>query len=128
MLGIEPVRGATVWQNFATHADSSGDQFAGIARSMSNEQSVTATLENATTTALAIVGGCDHAGISLVARRGKRSTVASTDGIVVRADNLQYETGQGPSCRASPSTRPSTPPTSVANHGGPSGHQEPQTS
>lgn len=76
--------------------DASGDQFAEIARSLSNEPGVTATLGHATATALTIVEGCDHAGISLVVNRREIKTVAETDEIVTRADKLQYELGEGP--------------------------------
>lgn len=76
--------------------DLSGDQYAEIARALSEESDVESTLETATATALDIVGGCDHAGISLVTGRKKVSTLASTDDVVVQADVLQYEAGEGP--------------------------------
>lgn len=80
--------------------DSSGDQFADIARALSNEPGVTATLDTATATALTIVGGCDHAGISLVTKGQKIVTVAPTDDTIVRGDLMQYETKQGPCLQA----------------------------
>jgi len=76
--------------------DLSGDQYAKIARALNDESDVESTLESATATALDIVDGCDHAGISLITGRRKISTLASTDNIVVQADVLQYETGEGP--------------------------------
>ncbi|MCD9199660.1 GAF and ANTAR domain-containing protein [Aeromicrobium wangtongii] len=78
------------------HRDYSGDQYARIARALSNELGVAQTHDSATRTALQIVEGCDHAGISLVSKRGKITTVGPTDDIAVRADQLQYETGEGP--------------------------------
>lgn len=76
--------------------DLSGDQYAEIVRALKNEKGVTGTLESATSTALEIVDGCDHAGITLVVKKGKTTTLAPTDDIAVKADELQYETGQGP--------------------------------
>lgn len=76
--------------------DLSGDQYAEIARALNQEPDIGSTLEAATATALDIVGGCDHAGISLITGRKKVSTLASTDDVVVRADVLQYEAGEGP--------------------------------
>lgn len=76
--------------------DSSGDQFASVARTLSTEHGVTATLENACKTALEIVGRCDYAGISLVVKGSTIDTVTATDGVVDRAYELQNETGEGP--------------------------------
>jgi len=42
------------------------------------------------------VPGCTHAGISLIDRRGRISTVAATGGVVRRIDALQYRAGVGP--------------------------------
>lgn len=76
--------------------DLSGDQWAAIARSLNIEKDAPATLEHATETAVDIVDGCDHAGITLVAKRGKVTTIAPTDKVAIRADELQDETGSGP--------------------------------
>ncbi|WP_159085841.1 GAF and ANTAR domain-containing protein [Aeromicrobium chenweiae] len=78
------------------HRDYSGDQYARIARALSNELGVAATHESATSTAVEIVEGCDHAGISLVRKGRTIDTVAATDDTVTRADQLQSTTGQGP--------------------------------
>jgi hypothetical protein len=79
-------------------ADSTGDQYARIARALRNESGVAATLMQATTTALSLIEGCDHAGVSLVLKgKGRRiETVAPTDEIAVQAARLQYELGEGP--------------------------------
>lgn len=71
-----------------------------MARALAGELGVTATHESATATALSIVDGCDHAGISLVMRNRKIKSVAPTDDVVTRADDLQYETGEGPCLQA----------------------------
>lgn len=64
---------------------------------MKSAEGVADTLESATATALEIVEGCDHAaGITVVTKGGKTSTLAPTDDTAVVADKLQYETGQGP--------------------------------
>lgn len=76
--------------------DLSGDQYAAIARALSEEGDVESTLETAVATAVDIVDGCDHAGLSLITGRKKVSTLASTDDLVVQADRLQYESGEGP--------------------------------
>ncbi|MRJ76537.1 ANTAR domain-containing protein [Aeromicrobium sp. SMF47] len=83
-------------QNRGMSNDASGDKFSDIARALSNEPGVTATLENATATAVAIIDGCDYAGISLVTKRGGIQTVAPTHDIAARADQLQQEAGEGP--------------------------------
>jgi transcriptional regulator with GAF, ATPase, and Fis domain len=76
--------------------DSSGDQFAAIARALSTEHGILATLENATATALKVVDRCDYAGISLVVKGSDVNTVSATDDVVDRAYKLQTETGEGP--------------------------------
>lgn len=76
--------------------DLSGDQFAEIARSLNVEPDAANTLEEATATAVSIIEGCDRAGISLVVKRGRITTIAPTDDLVVRADELQLEVGEGP--------------------------------
>ena len=53
-------------------------------------------MDNATATAVEIVDGCDYAGISLILKGRRVKSVAPTDEIVVRADQLQHETGEGP--------------------------------
>ncbi|WP_159085810.1 GAF and ANTAR domain-containing protein [Aeromicrobium chenweiae] len=77
--------------------DPAGDPFSRIARELTTEPGPTATYESATATAVAVVEGCDHAGITLV-RKGRRiQTVAPTDDTASRADLLQQEVGEGPS-------------------------------
>lgn len=78
------------------HHDFSGDQYARIARELGNAEGVIATLDSAVATAVEIVDGCDHAGISLVRKRGRIETVAGTDDVVTRANELQLEANEGP--------------------------------
>ena len=42
------------------------------------------------------VPGFDHVGISITHRDGKIETLAATDPMVLRLDELQYELGEGP--------------------------------
>ncbi len=54
------------------------------------------TAETLTRLAVDVVPGADWAGVSLARARGRVETVGPTADVVVRADELQYETGQGP--------------------------------
>ncbi|MFI0773564.1 GAF and ANTAR domain-containing protein [Streptomyces sp. NPDC021212] len=76
------------WESFA-------EQMAGMARDLLAQDSVDGTLERITECAVEIVEGCDAAGILVL--HGKRvETLAPTDGLVVRSDQLQERTGEGP--------------------------------
>ncbi len=57
---------------------------------------VAATLEAIVTQAKLTLPGIDHVGISTVDRRGRVRTVAFTDDLVIRLDELQYAAGEGP--------------------------------
>jgi transcriptional regulator with GAF, ATPase, and Fis domain len=70
--------------------------FADIARQFEAEASPETTQNRVTQVALTMVDGCDHAGISVVRRRGGVQTVAATDDTAVVVDAIQYETGEGP--------------------------------
>jgi transcriptional regulator with GAF, ATPase, and Fis domain len=85
-----------IWQYFCMTRDASGDQYAGVARALSTEHGIVATLENAIATALRIVDRCDHAGISLVVKGSVVDTVTASDSTVERAYELQTKTGEGP--------------------------------
>ncbi|EFL28276.1 antar domain protein [Streptomyces himastatinicus ATCC 53653] len=76
------------WESFA-------EQLAVMARDLLAQDSVDGTLERITECAVEIVEGCDAAGILVL--HGKRvETLAPTDGLVVRSDQLQERTGEGP--------------------------------
>lgn len=45
--------------------------------------------------AVALIGACDHAGITLVSGK-KIGSGATSDGLVARADEIQHDLGQGP--------------------------------
>jgi transcriptional regulator with GAF, ATPase, and Fis domain len=70
-------------------------QFAAVARALQAEPTVERTLARVTELAVSVIGGCDHAGITVV-RRGRPETVAASDKIPARVDALQYQTRQGP--------------------------------
>jgi transcriptional regulator with GAF, ATPase, and Fis domain len=70
--------------------------FVGIARHLHAGDDPTATREQITLAAAAVVPGCEHAAISLVRRNGAIITVAATDDVPAQVDAFQYETGQGP--------------------------------
>jgi hypothetical protein len=54
------------------------------------------TLEEITHAVVAAVPGIDHASVSVTSRDGKIQTLAPTDELAVKADELQYELGEGP--------------------------------
>ncbi|MEU0095588.1 GAF and ANTAR domain-containing protein [Kribbella sp. NPDC006257] len=58
------------------------------------------TLETITAAAVETVPGVDHASISITGRDGLIQTLAPTDLVAVRADELQYELGEGPCLEA----------------------------
>ncbi|RNF77903.1 GAF and ANTAR domain-containing protein [Streptomyces botrytidirepellens] len=76
------------WESFA-------EQMAVMARDLLAQDSVDGTLERITECAVEIVEGCDAAGI-LVLHGQKVETLAPTEGLVVRSDQLQELTGEGP--------------------------------
>jgi len=72
------------------------EDFAAIARDLHGETTPELTQERITRIAVRSIGGCDHAAISVIGRRGGVLTVASTDDVPARVDAIQYDTGQGP--------------------------------
>jgi len=73
-----------------------GDRFAAVAREFGEQVTEGATLDHAVAIAREIIDGCDHAGVTLVHARRPVETAAATGRIAVRADELQYELGEGP--------------------------------
>lgn len=71
------------------------DMFAGVARVLSAEESLDATLERVSRIAVEVIPGCAHAGISFV-ERGSVTTRAASDDLPRDIDSAQYETDQGP--------------------------------
>ncbi|WP_433004310.1 GAF and ANTAR domain-containing protein [Kribbella sp. CA-294648] len=58
------------------------------------------TLERITHAAVDALPGIDHASISVTTRGGRIETLAPTDEIAIRADELQYELREGPCYQA----------------------------
>ncbi|MFJ1969680.1 GAF and ANTAR domain-containing protein [Streptomyces sp. NPDC087903] len=76
------------WRMFA-------QKMASMARDLLAQESVSATLEGTTASAVELVEGCDAAGI-LVISRGKVRSYAPTEQLVVDSDRLQEELREGP--------------------------------
>jgi hypothetical protein len=71
------------------------EDFAQVARVLHAAPDECGQLQLAVDLAVRLVGGCDHAGISVVEGR-TISTPASSDDVVRRGDALQYELDEGP--------------------------------
>jgi transcriptional regulator with GAF, ATPase, and Fis domain len=76
------------------------EQFADAARSMGAAATFHLTLDNAVAAAVELIPGCEFAGASIVQNKRKITTEASTDDLVRRGDELQYELGEGPSLQS----------------------------
>ena len=74
----------------------SGDRFAAIARSLGAEKSELDTMGKALATAVEVIDGCQHAGISLAMGGRLVETPAATSHVALRGDQLQYELSEGP--------------------------------
>lgn len=73
--------------------------FADLARGLAEATDEDARLQLAVHTAVELVEGCDHAGVTIVEQtRGTQSftTRAATDGVVQHGDRWQYDLGEGP--------------------------------
>lgn len=71
------------------------DSLVVAARDLQHETGSQDTLDRVVSLAVAMVDGCQHAGISLN-RRGRVTSPATSDATVRRVDELQYEFDQGP--------------------------------
>lgn len=71
------------------------DRFARAARDFQAEPDEAARFRLAVELAVQLVPGCQHAGVTLVEGR-QPSTATSTDQVVQRCDELQYEFDEGP--------------------------------
>ncbi|MCE0768065.1 GAF and ANTAR domain-containing protein [Pseudonocardia kujensis] len=71
-----------------------------VARQLEAEDGRVATQERITRVAVGTVPGCRHAAMSLVRAQGPIRTVAATDELPERVDEVQYRTGQGPCLQA----------------------------
>lgn len=71
-------------------------RFAGLSQSLLGNRAQPVTFERVARRAVEVVPGCDWAGITLLVRRGRATSVASTAPVVERLDALQYDLGEGP--------------------------------
>jgi GAF domain-containing protein len=78
------------------HGEDLATVFLDIARHLEAADGPRRTQERITRAAVATVPGCQTAAISLVRRRGPIHTVAPTDDLAPRVDEIQYDSGQGP--------------------------------
>jgi hypothetical protein len=80
--------------------DEGREQFGDAARSMAAAATFALTLDNAVAAAVDLIPGCEFAGASIVQKKRKITTEASTDALVRRGDKLQYELNEGPSLQS----------------------------
>lgn len=71
-------------------------RFAGLSQSLLGRRAQPVSFELVARRAVEVVPGCDRAGITLLRRGGRATTVASTDAVAARLDDLQYELAEGP--------------------------------
>jgi hypothetical protein len=71
-----------------------------VAASLAFPMDLDETLEEITTGAVAAVPGIDHASISITSKDGRIQTLAPTDEVAIRCDELQYELREGPCLKA----------------------------
>jgi transcriptional regulator with GAF, ATPase, and Fis domain len=71
------------------------DALAEMARDLAAQESTRATLDRVVAHAVALVEGCEAAGV-MVVRRGEVLTLAASDNVVVASDRLQGQCGEGP--------------------------------
>ncbi|MFF3643492.1 GAF and ANTAR domain-containing protein [Streptomyces sp. NPDC002564] len=76
------------WQAFAV-------KMASMARDLLAQESVTATLDKVTASAVELVEGCDAAGV-LILRKKQVQTLSPTEPLVEESDRLQEKLGEGP--------------------------------
>jgi ANTAR domain-containing protein/GAF domain-containing protein len=67
-----------------------------VAASLQLPMDLEATLDRITYSAAEATPGIDHASISVTTKGGRIQTLAPTDSVATRADELQYELRQGP--------------------------------
>jgi transcriptional regulator with GAF, ATPase, and Fis domain len=73
-----------------------GERMALVARELQDQYDAQATMDSAVRLAVRDITGADAAGISIVRSRRRVHTPAASSDLVVQADRLQYEVGEGP--------------------------------
>ncbi|WP_127130287.1 GAF and ANTAR domain-containing protein [Georgenia sp. SYP-B2076] len=77
-------------------ADELAVVFARMSGLLLSQETVGSALRLVTSLAADTIPGTVGAGISLMDQHGRRTTTAASDAVVERADDLQYELGEGP--------------------------------
>ena len=77
-------------------ADDLATTLSDLARSLQDEDDLTATLSAIAHAAVGTVPGAEYAGLTVVQRRREVHTRAATADLVDEVDRAQYETGEGP--------------------------------
>ncbi|BBY03671.1 hypothetical protein MSEO_41700 [Mycobacterium seoulense] len=75
-------------------------RMAELARGIAAPRSLGDVLADVTTAAVELIPGADFAGVLLVKRGGEFESVADTDSLVARLDQLQHDFGEGPCAQA----------------------------
>lgn len=75
------------------------ETFEEIARLLLAAPTQTETLSRIVNAAVAVIPGCEHAGVSLIQKR-TISTPSASDDVPIQVDAIQYETDQGPCLEA----------------------------
>lgn len=92
---LSPVSEATQEEEIQSEATQWVSEFEQLARGFADATDENARLQLAVDSAVALIGTCDHSGIT-VNESGGVLTRVSSDDVVRRANELQYELGQGP--------------------------------
>jgi len=77
-------------------ADEMAAVYARMSGLLLSQETVSTALQLVTTLAVETVPGSVGAGVTLIDERGRRTSAASTDGLVEQADGLQYQLDEGP--------------------------------
>jgi GAF domain-containing protein len=75
--------------------------FTQLALLLRNGQDPQQTCETLSRAASAVIAGCDHAGVAVLAPDGRFTTFAASDAVAEVADAIQREVGEGPCLEAS---------------------------
>ena len=78
-----------------THPTDLAETFEDIARLLLVSPTLDEALAHIVHAAVAVIPGCDHAGISLIQKR-QITTPSASDGVPLQVDAIQYESDQGP--------------------------------
>lgn len=75
-------------------------RMAELAREIAAPRPLERVLTDVTTVAVELIPGADLAGVLLVKKNGEFQSLADTDGVVAKLDELQHDFGEGPCAEA----------------------------